>query len=391
MAYRVLEVTLQSAKDLKRVNLISRMEVYAVVTISGDPLTRQCTQPDPYGGRHPSWNATFRFNVPPTAAAANGCLHVLLRTERALGDRDVGEVILPLADVLAGTTERDPRPRPQQCASYTVRKVHRFEPRGTLNVSYRLGPVVAPQPAPPPTPPPFYHPPYAAYLPQTLALPPPTAQASGHDHAVRQPAAYSQAAGGHGAGVHQPAPSAGATSAYGVPAYPQTAAGHGAGVHQPAPSAAANSAYGVPAYPQAAAGNSAGVHQPAPSAGGAIDTYDVTGYSSQAAAGHGAARQPTAPSGHGVPAYSQAAGGYAAVAPSPAKGNRVDGELEFGTGLGAGLVTGAISGMLASDAVAYSYGYRAGLADGGAAVYTYKNSHVPTKVQDKVETNRKMV
>jgi hypothetical protein len=40
MAYRVLEVTIQSAKDLKRVNLLSRMEVYAVVSISGDPLAR---------------------------------------------------------------------------------------------------------------------------------------------------------------------------------------------------------------------------------------------------------------------------------------------------------------------------------------------------------------
>uniref|UniRef100_A0A0D3GUT3 C2 domain-containing protein n=1 Tax=Oryza barthii TaxID=65489 RepID=A0A0D3GUT3_9ORYZ len=75
MAYRVLEVTLHSARDLKNVNFISRMEVYAVATISGDPLTRQCTPPDPYGGRHPAWNATLRFTVPPTAASAAGCLH----------------------------------------------------------------------------------------------------------------------------------------------------------------------------------------------------------------------------------------------------------------------------------------------------------------------------
>jgi hypothetical protein len=140
MAYRELELSLLSAQELKSVNLMTRMHVYAVVSISGDPLTRQCTEPDPYGGRNPCWNATFRFAVPPTASGAS--LHVLLRAERLLGDRDVGEVVVPLADILAGATGAGPQP--PQVASYQVRKVHRWEPRGVLNVSYRLGPVVAP-------------------------------------------------------------------------------------------------------------------------------------------------------------------------------------------------------------------------------------------------------
>ncbi|WVZ83478.1 hypothetical protein U9M48_030620 [Paspalum notatum var. saurae] len=145
MAYRELELTLLSAQDLKNVNLITRMDVYAVVTISGNPLTRQCTAPDPYGGRHPCWNATLRFAVPPTpAAAAGACLHVLLRAERVLGDRDVGEVVVPLADLLAAAPSTASGPQPPQLASYQVRKVHRWEPRGVLNVAYRLGPVVAP-------------------------------------------------------------------------------------------------------------------------------------------------------------------------------------------------------------------------------------------------------
>nr|CAB3486417.1 unnamed protein product [Digitaria exilis] len=146
MAYRELELTLLSAHDLKSVNLLTRMNVYAVATISGDPLTQQCTAPDISGGRNPIWNATLRFAVPPTAEAAAGAsLHVLLRAERVLGDRDVGEVIVPLADLLAAAP---PGPQQQQqqpqVASYQVRKVHRWEPRGVLNVSYRLGPVVAP-------------------------------------------------------------------------------------------------------------------------------------------------------------------------------------------------------------------------------------------------------
>ncbi|PAN15389.1 hypothetical protein PAHAL_2G484300 [Panicum hallii] len=309
MAYRVLEVTLLSARGLKRVNLISRMEVYAVVTISGDPLTRQCTQPDPYGGRHPSWNTSFRFNVPPTAATATGCLHVLLSTERALGDRDVGEVIVPLADILTGGGAAcDPGPRPPQLASYHVRKVHRCEPRGMLNVSYRLGPIVAPQARADEAAVPYvgfpvarslYAPPYA-YLPAPAPLSLP-------------PAPHPQAAGGHDAmAVHPPTPSA-----------------------------------------------------------GAISTYN---------------NLPPA-------AYPQAAAGHATAALPPTKGNGSD-RMDFGVGLGAGLVSGAISGMLAGDmmmseAAAYNYGYRAGLADGGAGAATVykKNSHVP----GKVEANRTVV
>ncbi|TVU06954.1 hypothetical protein EJB05_46991, partial [Eragrostis curvula] len=142
-AYRELELTLLSARDLKNVNLITRMDVYAVASISGDPMTRQCTPPDPSGGRNPSWNSTLRFSVPASASAAGGgWLHVLLRSERALGDRDIGEVVVPLAELLAGAD--GPAQQPPRLASYQVHTVHRGEPRGVLNVSYRLGHVVAP-------------------------------------------------------------------------------------------------------------------------------------------------------------------------------------------------------------------------------------------------------
>ncbi|GJN12004.1 hypothetical protein PR202_ga30247 [Eleusine coracana subsp. coracana] len=142
MAHRELELTLLSARDLKSVNLFTRMDVYAVASISGDPMTRQCTPTDTSGGRNPSWNATLRFSVPPSAAAADGWLHVLLRSERALGDRDIGEVVVPLAELLAGADGTGPQP--PRLASYQVHTVHRGEPRGVLNVSYRLGPIVAP-------------------------------------------------------------------------------------------------------------------------------------------------------------------------------------------------------------------------------------------------------
>ena len=132
MATRTLELTLISAKDLKEVNLLSKMEVYAVVSLSGDPRSRQRIQADRTGGRNPTWNATLRFNVPASGA---GSLHVLLRAERALGDRDVGEVHIPLSELLSGAPDG---PVPAKFVAYQVRKISSGKPQGVLNLSYKF-------------------------------------------------------------------------------------------------------------------------------------------------------------------------------------------------------------------------------------------------------------
>ncbi|KQK14716.2 protein SRC2-like [Brachypodium distachyon] len=153
MAHRVMELTLVSASDLKDVNTFSDMEVYAVATVSSDPTTRQRTRTDRWGGTDPSWDHhTHRFTVPPTAADAavsGATLRVLLRTERFFSrDRDVGEVIVPLAELLDGAGGAATSSR---CASFRVRKVNcGAEHRGKLRVSYRLGPIVVPLPMLPP-------------------------------------------------------------------------------------------------------------------------------------------------------------------------------------------------------------------------------------------------
>jgi hypothetical protein len=71
---------------------------------------------------------------------------VLLRAERARlgGDRDVGEVLVPLPDVLAGAEDG---PTAAAVASYPVRKVGSSRTtHGVLNLSYKLGGVVHPDP-----------------------------------------------------------------------------------------------------------------------------------------------------------------------------------------------------------------------------------------------------
>jgi hypothetical protein len=185
MAHRILALTLVSGHNLKDVNVFSRMEVYGIASVYGDPRTRQRTKTDRDGARHPTWDPdhTLWFAVPPTAAAASAsgaCLHVLLRTERLFSfcDGDVGEVFIPLADLLAGACDAGGA-TPLQCASFYVRKVQCAERRrGTLRVSYRFGPVMAPFAPVPDNPyqlPPWQcYPPPHAYAPKYPVVYPPS-------------------------------------------------------------------------------------------------------------------------------------------------------------------------------------------------------------------------
>ncbi|XP_040255145.1 protein SRC2-like [Aegilops tauschii subsp. strangulata] len=136
MAHRVLELTLVSASNLPSVNLFSGMQVYAVVSVYGDPRTRQRTLTDRDGETEPAWNHTVWFAVSPTAAAAGRAyLHVLLRTERyfagsfGFGDCDVAA----RCSSPSLTCSRAPAP-PEESSRH----------RGALSIAYRLGPVVVP-------------------------------------------------------------------------------------------------------------------------------------------------------------------------------------------------------------------------------------------------------
>ncbi|CAM0907367.1 unnamed protein product [Alopecurus aequalis] len=323
MAYRVLEVTLQSAKDLKNVNFMSRMEVYAVATISGDPITRQCTPPDPYGGRYPTWNTTLRFAVPPTAAGGgSGCLHVVLRTERSRGDRDIGEVIVPLATILGGVGY-DLGPCQQQFAAYKVRKVHRNETRGVLYLAYRLGAVVAPHPR---------------MAPHRW-----TTRAADDEPFVAYPAARPYGSQSYEYD-YMPVPAL----------MPPTTRASGHTSMEPASPNASGGQLASPPSTEAHGGNTA-LPPPLPKA------Y-----------GHLSMPPPPAPiktSGHmAMPVTPTKTSGYAAASPWTTGSN--SGNADFGMEHSAGLVGGRLAGDMMPDAAAYNAGYRAGLAgEWGRAVY----------------------
>ncbi|KAE9458987.1 hypothetical protein C3L33_09101, partial [Rhododendron williamsianum] len=62
MEYRPLEITVMSADDLRNVNMITKMDVYVVVSIP--TAKRQRTHVDKSGGRSPSWNHRLTFSSP---------------------------------------------------------------------------------------------------------------------------------------------------------------------------------------------------------------------------------------------------------------------------------------------------------------------------------------
>ncbi|RVW55612.1 Protein SRC2 [Vitis vinifera] len=109
MEYRTLEINVISAKDLKDVNLISKMDVYVVVSINGDSRSKQKTPVDRDGGTNPTWNFPMKFTVDESAAQQNRLtLSFKLRCERTLGDKDIGEVNVPIKELLDPAGESKP-------------------------------------------------------------------------------------------------------------------------------------------------------------------------------------------------------------------------------------------------------------------------------------------
>ncbi|KAF0918052.1 hypothetical protein E2562_021742 [Oryza meyeriana var. granulata] len=137
MAFRVLELTLVSASDLKKVTLFSRMRVYAVASISGSnvPMPMHGTHADRNGGRNPAWNTVLHFPVPVGVDTRGLALHVQLRCHRTFGGhRDVGDIFVPLDDLLAGAHDGgEPKP-----ASYQVRRPMSGRAHGVLYFCYKF-------------------------------------------------------------------------------------------------------------------------------------------------------------------------------------------------------------------------------------------------------------
>ncbi|PSS19655.1 hypothetical protein CEY00_Acc11078 [Actinidia chinensis var. chinensis] len=147
MEYRPLDITVISAENLKDVNLISKMDVYVEVSIGGDPVGKRKTHVDKDGGKSPKWNHRLKFAVGVDVLAANPALPILfkIRSDRPLGDKDIGDVSVPIKELLDAAAADGER-----VVEYKVRTPS-GKSKGTLKFSYKFGDkLAAPAEAQPP-------------------------------------------------------------------------------------------------------------------------------------------------------------------------------------------------------------------------------------------------
>ncbi|MFS8021990.1 putative C2 domain-containing protein [Helianthus anomalus] len=137
MECRTLDITLISAKGLKKASLIGKMDVYALVYISGAANTQKLKTPvHKDGGSDPSWNFPMKFTVDEAAGLQNRLtLVVEIKHDGTFGDKDVGLAHVPIKELLDGLS-KDWTSEKQ--VSYQVRTPSGKQ-KGSLNFSYKFG------------------------------------------------------------------------------------------------------------------------------------------------------------------------------------------------------------------------------------------------------------
>lgn len=136
MECRPLEITIVSATDLKDVNLMSKMDVYAVVTISGGSNQKQKTPVDKDSGPNPKWNHTVKFTLFEEAVQQNQlALKIKVISDRSFGDKEIGEVQVPIKELLENSKDDL---NGEKRVSYSVR-LPNGKAKGALNLAYKFG------------------------------------------------------------------------------------------------------------------------------------------------------------------------------------------------------------------------------------------------------------
>ncbi|XVF38703.1 hypothetical protein REPUB_Repub20aG0124500 [Reevesia pubescens] len=136
MAHRSLEINVISAKGLKNVNLIDKMDVYAIISLKGDKQKQKTKTPvDKDCGKDPTWNFPVKFSIDESLAKNNNMnLKFKIKCERILGDKELGQVNVPVKELLDSPGEGGS----MKFVNYQVRKPS-GKPEGTLNFSYKFG------------------------------------------------------------------------------------------------------------------------------------------------------------------------------------------------------------------------------------------------------------
>ncbi|CAM8988300.1 unnamed protein product [Rhodiola kirilowii] len=136
---RVLEINVAYAQGLKDVNLFTKMDVYVTVSIVGgnnNSNIKQKTNVDRDSGTHPTWNFPMRFKVDDLQGRSSLFLFFKLKCEGSLADTDIGEVCVPIKDLLDSSSV--------SCESKSSKFVHyqvttpSGKGQGTLTFSYKF-------------------------------------------------------------------------------------------------------------------------------------------------------------------------------------------------------------------------------------------------------------
>ncbi|KAI3689443.1 hypothetical protein L2E82_47400 [Cichorium intybus] len=110
MDSRPLDITVISASGLDNFLFVFKMKVYVVVSlINGKSIIEKKTHMS--NGRNPRWNHRIKFPVEESAIQTSTLLFVL-RQHRMLGDKDIGEVSIPVRELVEanpgyGSTEHE--------------------------------------------------------------------------------------------------------------------------------------------------------------------------------------------------------------------------------------------------------------------------------------------
>ncbi|XP_076893241.1 protein SRC2 homolog [Bidens hawaiensis] len=96
--YRPLDITVISASGLDNFLFSFRMRVYVVVSLlNGNSVVEKRTHSSQ--GQNPKWNHRIKFPIEESAIHTTTLLFVL-RQQRMCGDKDIGEVSIPVSELL---------------------------------------------------------------------------------------------------------------------------------------------------------------------------------------------------------------------------------------------------------------------------------------------------
>ncbi|KAJ0093040.1 hypothetical protein Patl1_25087 [Pistacia atlantica] len=296
MAYRPLELNIISAKHLKDVNLISKMDLYVVASLVGDYSKKKQkakSRVDHDCGPNPTWNFPVKFTIDESLAQQNRLsLDLKIRCDGILGDKDVGEVNVRVKDLLDAPGDL----KNFKSQTYQV-MTPSGKPKGELTFSYKFGDII----------------------------PAPAAGA-----AAAMPMNAGGVYGSYGNGkVKADEPVMAYPAAVGSSSTP-----YGVHAHAPYPPPP-QQGYAYPPPPAKATANGTGGYPPPPPPQG-------YGYPPPHPQGYG--YPPPPPPAYGYP--GQPGYGYPPVQQPPKKN-----KLGAGAGLGAGLIGGMLGGLLLGDIV----------------------------------------